>query len=49
MHFAATQTAVRSLRDLLGSSTTASIGLRGVAATLAVAITAVVDTAELGP
>ncbi len=45
----ATQTAVRSLRDLLGSSTPASIGLRGVAATLAVAITAVVDTAELGP
>ena len=45
----ATQTAVRSLRDLLGSSTTASIELRSVAATLAVAITAVVDTAELGP
>ena len=44
----ATQTAVRSLRDLLGSSTPASIELRSVAATRAVAITAVVDTAELG-
>lgn len=45
----ATQSAVRSLRDLLGSSTPASIELRTVAATPAVAITAVVDAAEFGP
>ena len=45
----ATQSAVRSLRDLLGSSTPASIELRSVAATRAVAITAVVDVDELGP
>ena len=45
----ATQSAVRSLRDLLGSSTPASIELRSVAATRAVAITAIVDEAELGP
>jgi DNA-binding transcriptional MerR regulator len=45
----ATQSAVRSLRDLLGSSTPASIELRTVAATRAVAITATVDSAEFGP
>jgi len=43
-----TQSAVRSLRDLLGSSTPPSVELRSVTATLAVAVTAVVDTAELG-
>ena len=45
----ATQSAVRSLRDLLGSSTPPSIELRSVAATPAVAITAVVDSVEFGP
>jgi DNA-binding transcriptional MerR regulator len=44
----ATQSAVRSLRDLLGSSTPASIELRSVAATRAAAITATVDAAEFG-
>jgi DNA-binding transcriptional MerR regulator len=44
----ATQSAVRSLRDLLGSSTPASIELRSVAATRAVAITATVDADEFG-
>jgi len=45
----ATQSAVRSLRDLLGSSAPASIELRSVAATRAVAITAIVNEEELGP
>jgi DNA-binding transcriptional MerR regulator len=45
----ATQSAVRSLRDLLGSSTPASIELRSVTAIRAVAITATVDETELGP
>jgi effector-binding domain-containing protein len=40
---------VRSLRALLGSSTSASIELRSVAATRAAAITAIVEVAELGP
>ena len=44
-----TQSAVRSLRDLLGSSTPPSIELRSVAATRAAAITAIVDAAEFGP
>jgi effector-binding domain-containing protein len=45
----ATRSAVRSLRELLGSSTPASIELRSVRATRAVAITAIVDVDELGP
>jgi len=45
----ATQSAVRSLRELLGSSTPALIELRSVEATAAVAITAVLDDEELGP
>jgi DNA-binding transcriptional MerR regulator len=45
----ATGSAVRSLRDLLGSSAPASIQLRSVAATPAAAVTAVIDTDELGP
>ena len=44
-----TQAAVRSLRDLLGASTPASISMRSVEATRAAAITAIVDTDELGP
>ncbi len=44
-----TQTAVRSLRDLLGSSTPPSIELRSVAPTRAAAITAIVDADEFGP
>ena len=45
----ATQTAVRSLRDLLGSSTPPSIELRSIAATPAAAITTLLDGEELGP
>jgi DNA-binding transcriptional MerR regulator len=44
-----TQSAVRSLRDLLASSAPAEIELRTVPATRAVAITSIVDVAELGP
>jgi effector-binding domain-containing protein len=44
-----TQSAVRSLRALLGSSTTTSVELRSLAATRAAAITAVVEVVELGP
>jgi DNA-binding transcriptional MerR regulator len=44
-----TQSAVRSLRDLLGSSAPPSIELRSVAPTPAVAITAMVDWSDLGP
>jgi DNA-binding transcriptional MerR regulator/effector-binding domain-containing protein len=45
----ATRSAVRSLRDLLGTSAPTFIELRSVAPTGAVAITAIVDVDELGP
>jgi DNA-binding transcriptional MerR regulator/effector-binding domain-containing protein len=44
-----TQSAVWSLRDLLGESTPPSIELRSVAPTRAVAITALVDWSDFGP
>src|SRR5262249_53763637 len=44
-----TQSAVRSLRALLGPSAPAAIELRSVAATPAAAIRAVVEVSELGP
>lgn len=46
---AVTKSAVSSLRDLLGSSTPASIELRSVDATPAATITALVDITDLGP
>ncbi|MCU1500653.1 MAG: transcriptional regulator, MerR family [Ilumatobacteraceae bacterium] len=46
---AATQSAVRSLRDLLASSAPADIELRTVPRIRAAAITSIVDDAEIGP